>query len=390
MSKTKLLAQGSYGCVYYPGYSCAGKETTTQYVSKLSRDDKYSKVEYDMGQRIKKIPHYEKRFIVVEKKCKVKKPLLEQTTDCSITRTDRDEYVLMYSKYLNSIELSKVLSKQKLTYYKLLQITNSLVNRITEMGSVGIVHMDLHFGNILWSKKDNHLYVIDFGLAIDTTQFYKGKGKGKGKGTGTGKGKDSELNIRYLNECFMRFNPTWPSWTLEYHFLTLMIKENKELTSQNVLKTITTYYNNNEVIQKYIGKQFIQSAYEWFEPLTKTDDIRENIRFLLSFASTWDYYKIALHGLNYILAHSIPFTELKFLLLLMIHPNPTFRPTSEELSLILMQFLSDYDEYKNRKIGLLKDEVSTELELELTKSLKGFISDKRNAIKENPYISING
>ena len=26
MTKSKLLAQGSYGCVYYPGYMCNGKK----------------------------------------------------------------------------------------------------------------------------------------------------------------------------------------------------------------------------------------------------------------------------------------------------------------------------------------------------------------------------
>ena len=72
MPKSKLLAQGSYGCVYHPGYSCNDKTTYTKYVSKLSRDDKPTQVEYNMGQLVKKIPKYSKRFIIIEKKCKIK------------------------------------------------------------------------------------------------------------------------------------------------------------------------------------------------------------------------------------------------------------------------------------------------------------------------------
>lgn len=370
MPKTKLLAQGSYGCVYYPGYSCSGDGQTTQYVSKLSREDSASKVEYDMGQRIKKIPHYDKRFVVIEKKCKVQKPLLEKTTDCGFAHKGK-EYVLLYSKYIKSVELGEILSKHELTYYKLLQITKSLVNRIAEMFSVGVVHMDLHFGNVLWSKKDNHLYVIDFGLAMDVNQFYKG----------------DMLNMRYLNESFMDYNPSWLTWTLEYNFLTLMIKERTGLTTDNILKTITEHYKTNNVLKKYIGKQYIQTAYAWFEPLAK-NDTETNIRFFLTFANTWDYYKIAYNILYYMSMSTIPFVELKWLLLIMIHPLPTFRPTRDELDVILKRYLADYKEYKNIPAFSRKDNLKPELEL--TKSLKEYLSDKRNTVKENPYMSIYG
>ena len=72
MTKSKLLAQGSYGCVYYPGYMCNGKKKENKYVSKLARNDKSTQVEYDIGKLVKKIPNYNKRFIVIEKKCKIK------------------------------------------------------------------------------------------------------------------------------------------------------------------------------------------------------------------------------------------------------------------------------------------------------------------------------
>lgn len=365
MPKTKLLAQGSYGCVYYPGYSCSGDGKTKQYVSKLSRDDKASKVEYDMGQLIKQIPHYDKRFVVIEKKCKVQKPLLEKTADCDFSRTHKQEFVLLYSKYIKSVELAHILSSQELTYFKLLQITKSLVNRVTEMFSVGVVHMDLHFGNVLWSKKDNHLYIIDFGLAMDVNQFYSGKA----------------LNMRYLNENWMNYNPTWLTWSPEYNFLALILKEKTDLTSENILKTITTHYNSNDIIKKYIGHEFIQTAYEWFKPLAN-NDTEANLRFLLTFANTWDYYKIAYHILYYMSMSTIPFVELKWLLVLMIHPIPTFRPTRTELERILQRYLVDYKEYKSIPTFLIKEDLKPELAL--TKSLKEYLSDKRNEVKENP------
>ncbi len=73
MPESKLLAQGAYGCVYYPGYSCDGLSQSKKYVSKLSIDNKDSKREYDIGKIIQTIPHYKKKFIVIERKCKITK-----------------------------------------------------------------------------------------------------------------------------------------------------------------------------------------------------------------------------------------------------------------------------------------------------------------------------
>jgi len=55
MPESKIIAQGAYGCVYYPGYSCDGSIQTKKYVSKLSRDDKDAQREYDIGKNRSKL-----------------------------------------------------------------------------------------------------------------------------------------------------------------------------------------------------------------------------------------------------------------------------------------------------------------------------------------------
>ena len=37
-SKNKLLGQGSYGCVYYPGISCSGKMNKKKNCYKITRN----------------------------------------------------------------------------------------------------------------------------------------------------------------------------------------------------------------------------------------------------------------------------------------------------------------------------------------------------------------
>ena len=354
MPKSKLLAQGSYGCVYYPGYSCTNKTKYTKYVSKLSRDDKPTQVEYNMGQVVMKIPNYNKRFIVIEKKCKIKK-IDDIKEGCEfIQKRDYPSYVLLYSRYLKSEELATVLSEKMISYYKLIQITHTVYNRISELYSVGIIHMDLHFGNVLVSKKNGRIFVIDFGLALDKNRFFK----------------DNRLDISYINEKWFNYKTDWPSWPLEYIFISLIVKENQELTKITILDTITNYYKGKKnVLEEYLDKNYIQIAYEYYKSFEKNSRDK-NIRILLEYNNTWDYYKLAYHILSYMRRKSIDFAEFKWLLLLMMHPIPEYRPTQKELKEHFRNYLDIFKEYESKKIH--KDENSVQLKAELIKSIKDF------------------
>ena len=48
-AKNKLLGQGSYGCVYYPGISCSGKMNKKKTVTKLQEISFYSVNEINIG-----------------------------------------------------------------------------------------------------------------------------------------------------------------------------------------------------------------------------------------------------------------------------------------------------------------------------------------------------
>ena len=48
MSTSKLLSEGGFGCIYYPGISCNGKSLYNKnVVSKLQKNDETSKNEID-------------------------------------------------------------------------------------------------------------------------------------------------------------------------------------------------------------------------------------------------------------------------------------------------------------------------------------------------------
>jgi len=315
MTQSKLLGQGTYGCVYYPSYSCDGKVKDKMYVSKLSKNNKAAQNEYDIGKLVKKIPNYSKKFLIVEKRCIIKQPQIDAIkTGCNfIKKRSYPSYVLLYSKYLKSRQLNDILNEKQLTRYKALEIIHSIYKRISQLYSVGVIHMDLHFANILISKKHERVYIIDFGLSLDSNQFFKG----------------DQINLSYIDNKFFINRPFTPSLTLEYIFICLMVKENEELNKITILETITEYYDYNKVIYTYLGEDYIKNTYEYYKSL-EHNSRDTNIKLLLQYTNTWDYYKLAYHLLSD-MDSFVLFDELKWLLLLMMHPIPSLRPTKEEL-----------------------------------------------------------
>ena len=63
---SKLLSQGGFGCVYYPGISCDGRtEKDPNIVTKLQRMDFNAQNEIDIGSKIKEIPNYQLFYIPI-------------------------------------------------------------------------------------------------------------------------------------------------------------------------------------------------------------------------------------------------------------------------------------------------------------------------------------
>ena len=318
----RFLSSGVYGCVYYPSYSCKGEELDKkQYVTKLVKYDFTSKMEIEIG---KKLIKHNDEFILVEKKCQIKSEDLKRSSmkpQCELLKKDeqlKNNYILLYSKFVKAKELADYLNKN--TNSKLLiQTFLMLCKRIDVLIKHGIVHHDLHFGNILINKEK--LYVIDFGLSMIQEKFYT----------------NDVLNYNYLKEVIFNYSPTWKYWTLEYHFICFLVHEDNKLTREIIEYTVNTYLSEHKII-KLLDVQFLNNyrmaAISFYSKFINQK--KDNIIFeLLSYSNTWDYYKISLHYLD--IYHDVEMNDpsLLMILLLMIHPNPTFRPSKlEALSLI--------------------------------------------------------
>ena len=146
-----------------------------------------------------------------------------------------------------------------------------------------------------------------------------------------------------------------------------MLKSAVPLTQQNIISTIKHYYKNNKILSSYLDKTYIITAYQYYKSYANYSS-EENIKNLLQFSNTWDYYKLAYHILSYMRRKSIDFAEFKWLLLLMMHPIPEYRPTKKELKEHFRNYLDIFKDYDSKKIH--KDENSVQLKAELSKSIK--------------------
>ncbi len=319
-----LLSSGSYGCVFYPSYSCNGKSKYKKtLVSKLTKNNFISQNEYSTSQIVKKIPNYKEHFIVIESQCPItKKKLITSTMheQCELLKEDKhydkSKYVLLYSKYSESLELHYYLM-DNISIKILIKTYMDLLKKIEFLIEKEIIHNDLHFSNVLYEIKTGNLLIIDFGLSIQKYNFLH---------------KNGSLNIPYLKNAFNYFYPSWMWYSLDFHLLCYLLHIGD--VNDKIIDDIITQYLEKHIIRNITDEyleMFRNLSYEYFTKNLYNMNYEQKIKFLLSFWNTWDNYKIALQFIRLYIENSIQLKEFFIILLLLIHPNPEYRINGLEL-----------------------------------------------------------
>jgi len=350
--KSRFIASGAYGCIYHPPYDCKGKDLKdTSFVTKLVKNDYTSQTEYDISNLLKD----KDGFLLIEKKCSITSKNIKKTMakDCDlIERKDPQidsKYLLLYSKFINGEELVNYM-KDKFTINKMMKAFCFLCKQIETMIDCKIIHHDLHFGNIMYDYEKNKFIIIDFGLAIIADKFYL----------------NQQLNMPYLKDAIFNYTPTWQYFAIEEHLLGYLV--HKGNLSEEVIKTTLNEYLNDHVIDKIspeYSKQYKEESYRYFKKfINKPREIV--IKKFLSWWTTWDYYKIALHNIKLYIKLKIQFPELYMLLLLMIHPIPKYRPNVIEMNKNIQTLLNNYSPKIKIEHNYFDELLSKELSRPLT------------------------
>jgi len=179
---TKLISQGTFGCIFYPAIECDGSiSKNKKYASKLVKNNKTDLNEYLIGKIIKRIKLYEYYYAPVTNMCSINLAKIDKRERdmCKIIRDKKgmgmnasssslestSSYAVMKIPFIENISIIDYFThpdtdkKEILTY--ILYSYDYLLQNIETLNKNGIIHFDLKLSNILiekskkinWNKK---------------------------------------------------------------------------------------------------------------------------------------------------------------------------------------------------------------------------------------------
>lgn len=294
---SKLLSQGGFGCVYYPGIKCDGKmDPRTNVVTKLQKRDFNAYNEIKIGEMIKKIQHYKLFFLPVIGNCPVNLRSLDKSiiSKCDvIADSDELKYTLMTIPYISNSSFFSILIgnsndarqtnkgdkknnlEKKHMFLSLTETFKYLLGGIEKLVDNKIVHFDLKAGNILYNTITTDPQIIDFGISIPI----------------------DELNDSNLKDYFYADGSDYYVWPLEVQVINFIVNETKgRLTEKDAEKIAKEYTETNKGLQVF-SEEFIDLYRKSCVNEIKKyvgEDRKKVIYKLIEFYKTWDNYSLSI------------------------------------------------------------------------------------------------
>jgi hypothetical protein len=294
---SKVLGEGSYGCIHTPSLTCSNqsKKYDNTFVSKsLINSD--SEIEKKHINFIKKIdPQYE-YHLKTNEECKIdqsNKQNISSLNKCSIFRGQSKadiKLLIMENGGLNLVDYSKTIKSQEQSILFWIKIQKT-IKAVKLYLKNDIVHNDLKGQNILFNEKTQKIAVIDFGL-----MHSKKKKENASKNYQLFKVREA-FNLLENKETIYINEIHW-SWPLENEYIeknkfikfindTPFSKHQKHVESilKNLEKIyriksfdkINTILNNNKILDTYytiINEVIVNTNYSVY---TLMDDYLNNI-----------------------------------------------------------------------------------------------------------------
>jgi len=386
-----LIAQGTYGCVYYPGFTTTGRKQTKKIVTKLQKNSETLENEIEIAETLKKIANYGNYFapILISHPIsitKLQEYYPEQIRQCKAITTDQPETPSATSEttqqtagkntlkmkpkaplqkinpkaefYLNEIryilgeELDKTLETKLLSFsntnnpkkiYEFLLNTYVYLSKaLQKLESKNIYHYDLKANNIIHDVISDVPIIIDFGLSIPLNKINP-------------QNPDPQIIHHYFFDTY-----EYDFWCLEPIYIGIYGKQipnqaaNKQKLDQELgkqfLKTITQYADfvyifkpefTTKLAQVFPPQSPLQTKIrnfktdfqtKWHKYITEitantTTTNQSFFATLWEARFTWDHYSLAVIYLEFL--SKIP----------PLPPNEPNTPNLEKFTLILLNII---------------------------------------------------
>jgi hypothetical protein len=330
-----LFSEGAYGCIFYPSMFKSGKY---KYVSKIQRNNFSGKNEIYIGSIVKNHPYFLNHFVpVVESQSiDIKKIDDEDINECNIFKKYKtNDFLNMKIYYVKGDNFLTYILNNKSSDFNFVSLLinsyNHLLNSLQMLLSMNIVHYDLKGNNIMFNEINKLPLILDFGLSI----------------------KMDELKADNLTKFFYVYAPEYTPWCLEIHYLSYLLKVNKDPSVADLENMVDQMIENdthpinilfsNSFINKY--KRLSLNQLKKYKAMGSVDAIS----YILSTWKTWDNYSLSIIYMSffyYIYSSKVPKQDfIKLILetlLLNLHPDPERRLSVKETSLQFNEKLLDF------------------------------------------------
>ena len=326
---SNLISQGSYGCAFFPGYKCNGEiNNNLNVISKLVENDETSVNEIYIGSLIKSIKNYNLYFLPVIRDCSINIAQFDKKNlnECKIVskKNDNDGYLILTIEYLKNENFDNLFTNQiqneKEKLYNFIDTYRYLINSLSHLLSINIIHYDLHINNILLGITNKIPIIIDFGLSIPINKL-------------------DISNRDILKKYFYIYAPDNEVWPLEVHILNYYLNvanPNEIISKIKILEIINRTIDSNKILTIFSPEfinQYKETCISYFEQFyDKTIDDYISVFFELEFYKFIDTYALSILYLDFfndifknnIVSNNITKKIIK-LLLTNISPDPNKR-----------------------------------------------------------------
>ena len=284
---SKLINQGGYGCVYYPGFDA--KDTTKiddEIVVKLQHKSAASKNEIEVSKIILTIPHFLFYFAPILKTEPIHIGKIDQqlVKSCKpVANATSEAFELMsipyvnQENYFNSI-VNVDLNDTRHIFTQHIDSYTFLLSSLELLEKKQIVHLDIKDDNIVYNRVTKNPIIIDFGISIDM----------------------SNVNPSNWEKKFYVYAPEYYIWCMEIHFICYLCNEQDQLTDEDIHSICSECISHCPIFRlftKEFKSNYLEASIQHYMQY-KNMKKEKAIPLLLAHWRTWDNYSLTILNLR--------------------------------------------------------------------------------------------
>jgi serine/threonine protein kinase len=257
--------------VFQPGINCNGEPSNDpQYITKIETQKSTIKNELSVSKKIQTIPNYEEGFSPIIENCPVQLSSIDNKAieECKIIkpRSNEPEQVMDFNKikYAGKRSLGSylmvILKENPERFMEFLVETHlTLLDDISELNKVGVVHNDIKENNIMCRDVDGRPIIIDFGLSMEKEYIFLPTPEPLIGSLLSSESSQSQPKTR-IYKYFFKYDPTYNVWCIDIHLLNYML----DTLNQSWLESIATQEQINNLLSKVPSRELAEKRFSEF------------------------------------------------------------------------------------------------------------------------------